>query len=341
MNFLITGGSGFIGSALIRYIISNTNHLVTNIDKLTYAGNQENLKEVEKNKNYFFNQVDICDYEALESVFLSFKPDIVMHLAAESHVDNSITGPEDFIRTNILGTFNLLEISRKYIFKNQIPFTFHHISTDEVYGDLRIKDDPFTERSRYKPSSPYSASKASSDHLVRAWNRTFKIPAIISNCSNNYGPFHHPEKFIPQTIINLLKNKKIPIYGDGNQIRDWLFVDDHAEALYKVATSKKYGETFNIGGNCEIKNIDVVKFIIQNLSKKGFGKMENLLNLIDFVEDRPGHDKRYAIDNAKIKNDLGWTPKETFDSGISKTIDWYVDNKSWIENLENKDKQNT
>jgi len=333
MNFLITGGSGFIGSALIRYIISNTDHRVANVDKLTYAGNQENLREVEKNKNYFFHQADICNYELLEEIFLKFKPNIVMHLAAESHVDNSISGPSEFIKTNILGTFNLLEISREYISKNKIPFTFHHISTDEVYGDLKNEDDPFTEKSRYQPSSPYSASKASSDHLVRAWNRTYKIPTIISNCSNNYGPFHHPEKFIPQTITKLLMNKRIPIYGDGNQIRDWLFVDDHAEALFKVATSKKYGETYNIGGNCEMKNIEVVKFIIHNLSSRGVGKIETMMDLIDFVEDRPGHDKRYAIDNTKIKNDLGWSPKETFESGIEKTIEWFIKNKSWVRNL--------
>ncbi len=337
MKFLVTGGSGFIGSALIRYVINKTDHKVLNIDKLTYAGNPENLSSVDKDARYDFKKMDICDENSLRKVFDSYKPDLVMHLAAESHVDNSINGPEVFIQTNIFGTFNLLNISNEY-YKQNNNFAFHHISTDEVYGDLELTDKPFTEGSSYKPSSPYSATKASSDHLVRAWNRTYGLPIFISNCSNNYGPFHYPEKFIPKTIINLLNNKKVPLYGDGKQIRDWLFVDDHAEALLKVATSKKYGETYNIGGNAEVENINVIRTIIRHLVEKGFKTEEELLKLVDYVKDRPGHDKRYSIDNLKIKNDLGWTPKETFDSGISKTIDWYISNKSWIENLQNKDK---
>lgn len=333
MKFIVTGGSGFIGSAVIRYIINNTEHKVLNVDKLTYAGNPENLISIDKNQNYSFTQTDICDQNSIKKIFTEFNPDYLIHLAAESHVDNSINGPEIFIKTNILGTFNLLNASYEYFLSKNKNFVFHHVSTDEVYGDLDMEGKPFTEDSPYKPSSPYSATKASSDHLVRAWNRTYSLPVIISNCSNNYGPFHFPEKFIPKTIINLLNSKKVPIYGDGLQIRDWLYVDDHAEAIYMIATSKKHGETYNIGGNAEIKNIDVVKKIIDKLSSKELGKKKDLANLVSFVKDRPGHDERYAIDNSKIKIDLGWQPNETFESGIDKTIDWFVNNKSWINNL--------
>lgn len=334
MKFIVTGGSGFIGSAVIRYLINNTEHNVLNIDNLTYAGNNENLKSIRNNQKYCFKKINICDKESLTQIFTDYKPDIVMHLAAESHVDNSITGPSIFIDTNIIGTFNLLEASRQYIAKEKkFNFTFHHISTDEVYGDLEENDLPFSEESSYHPSSPYSATKASSDHLVRAWGRTYKLPVVISNCSNNYGPFHYPEKFIPKVIINLLNNNKVPIYGDGSQIRDWLYVEDHAKALYLVATSKKYGSTFNIGGNCEIRNIDVINKIITIMSHKGIRKREHLSKLLHFVEDRPGHDKRYAIDNSKILRELGWTPEEDFDSGIEKTIDWYHENNTWLNNI--------
>ena len=335
-KILVTGGAGFIGSAVVRHIIENTPDSVVNVDKLTYAGNLESLESVENNSRYTFEQVDICDAKALARVFEQHKPDAVMHLAAESHVDRSIDGPAAFIETNIVGTYTLLEVARAYwntlSNEGKTAFRFHHISTDEVYGDLEGTDDLFTETTPYAPSSPYSASKASSDHLVRAWLRTYGLPTIVTNCSNNYGPFHFPEKLIPLMILNALDGKPLPVYGNGQQIRDWLFVEDHARALYKVVTEGKVGETYNIGGHNEKANIDVVRTICQLLEElvpnkpKGVVKYEDL---ITYVKDRPGHDVRYAIDAAKIGRELGWTPQETFESGIRKTVEWYLNNKKW------------
>jgi len=339
MKILVTGGAGFIGSAVIRHIIHNTDDEVLNIDKLTYAGNLESLKEIDQNPRYTFQQIDICDKEALEKAFNSFQPNLVMHLAAESHVDRSIDGPAEFIKTNIVGTYHLLEVARQYwqnldeISKQQ--FKFHHISTDEVYGDLEGTTDLFTETTSYAPSSPYSASKASSDHLVRAWHRTYGFPILVTNCSNNYGPYHFPEKLIPLVILNALEGKALPIYGKGNQIRDWLFVEDHARALYKVVTEGKIGETYNIGGHNEKQNIEVVKticHILDELQPQENGQPYE--SLITFVKDRPGHDLRYAIDASKIANELNWTPTETFDSGIRKTVEWYLSNMAWCSRVQ-------
>lgn len=340
MKILITGGAGFIGSAVIRYIINNTQNSVINVDKLTYAGNLESLIEVSKSKRYFFEQVDICDRAALDRIFSHYEPDAVMHLAAESHVDRSIDGPTAFIKTNIVGTYTLLEAARKYwsqLNENQKQqFRFHHISTDEVYGDLQGEEELFTETTAYAPSSPYSASKASSDHLVRAWHRTFGLPTIVTNCSNNYGPYQHSEKLIPLMILNALSGKKLPIYGNGMQIRDWLFVEDHTRALYKVVTEGKIGETYNIGGHCEKANIDVVKMICELLEKLAPNKpdgVKNYADLITFVTDRPGHDFRYAIDSSKIQKELGWHPQETFESGLRKTVEWYLANRDWCTTI--------
>ncbi len=339
MKILVTGGAGFIGSAVIRHIIHNTDDEVLNIDKLTYAGNLESLKEIDQNPRYNFQQIDICDKEALEQAFDSFKPNLVMHLAAESHVDRSIDGPAEFINTNIVGTYHLLEVARQYwqnlddLDKKQ--FKFHHISTDEVYGDLEGTTDLFTETTSYAPSSPYSASKASSDHLVRAWHRTYGFPILVTNCSNNYGPYHFPEKLIPLVILNALDGKALPIYGKGNQIRDWLFVEDHARALYKVVTEGMIGETYNIGGHNEKQNIEVVKTIcciLDELKPQENGQPYE--SLITFVKDRPGHDLRYAIDASKIANELKWTPTETFDSGIRKTVEWYLSNMEWCSRVQ-------
>jgi len=339
MKILITGGAGFIGSAVIRHLIKNTNHDVLNIDKLTYAGNLESLKEIESNDRYSFAKIDICDAEGLEKAFTSFKPNLVMHLAAESHVDRSIDGPAEFITTNIVGTYTLLEVARQYWQAlnddEKAKFKFHHISTDEVYGDLEGTTDLFTETTSYAPSSPYSASKASSDHLVRAWHRTYNFPVVITNCSNNYGPYHFPEKLIPLVILNALDGKALPVYGTGKQIRDWLYVDDHARALYKVVTEGEIGETYNIGGHNEMQNIEVVKTICQILDElKPQINGESYDALITYVKDRPGHDLRYAIDASKIKNDLGWTPTGTFDSGIRKTVEWYLDNLEWCRRVQ-------
>ena len=324
-NILITGGAGFIGSALIRYIISNTENTVINIDKLTYAGNLDSLKSVETNVRYIFKQVDICDSKQIRNIFDKYQPDLVMHLAAESHVDRSIDTPAEFIKTNIFGTYVLLEETRSYLSNlgsnKKKKFRFHHISTDEVYGDLENEDKLFTETTSYAPSSPYSASKASSDHLVRAWQRTYKLPTIITNCSNNYGPYQFPEKLIPTIILNSIEGKKIPVYGTGKQIRDWLFVDDHARALLDVAFNGNIGETYNIGGHNELQNIEVVKIICSILDELSPCKLKNISKyeeLITFVDDRPGHDTRYAIDASKIEKDLGWTPNENFSSGIKK-----------------------
>lgn len=336
MKILVTGGAGFIGSAIVRHIINNTQDSVINVDKLTYAGNLESLQMVENHSRYIFEHVDICNRAELERVFAQYQPDAVMHLAAESHVDRSIDGPAAFIETNIVGTYTLLEAARAYwnsldIDKKSL-FRFHHISTDEVYGDLEGTDDLFTETTPYSPSSPYSASKASSDHLVRAWLRTYGLPTIVTNCSNNYGPFHFPEKLIPLMILNALEGKPLPVYGNGQQIRDWLFVEDHARALYKVVTEGKVGETYNIGGHNEKANIDVVRTICSLLEElvpnkpAGVKKYEDL---ITYVTDRPGHDVRYAIDATKIGRELGWQPQETFETGIRKTVEWYLNNTEW------------
>ena len=340
-TFLVTGGAGFIGSAVVRHLINNTDHQVINVDKLTYAGNLSSLDTVANNKRYCFEQIDICDAEALKTLFEQYQPDVVMHLAAESHVDRSIDGPGDFIQTNIVGTYTLLEASRSYwsslsAAKKQ-DFLFHHISTDEVYGDLHGTDDLFTETTSYAPSSPYSASKAGSDHLVRAWQRTFGLPTLVTNCSNNYGPFHFPEKLIPLMILNALSGKPLPVYGDGKQIRDWLFVEDHARALVKVATTGKIGETYNIGGHNEKTNIEVVKTLCQLLEELAPNKpagIEHYEDLITYVKDRPGHDVRYAIDASKIERELGWKPQETFETGLRKTVQWYLSNQPWWQAIQ-------
>lgn len=343
LKILVTGGAGFIGSALIREIINNSKHSVMNLDKLTYAGNLSSLDSVSNSKRYCFEKADICDANHIRKVFNSYKPDLVMHLAAESHVDRSIDGPSEFIKTNIFGTYTLLEESKRFWEKQKKTnpknsFIFHHISTDEVYGDLPLPSETdnksilFSEDSSYKPSSPYSASKAGSDHLVRAWHRTYGLPVVVTNCSNNYGPYQFPEKLIPLIINNALEEKSLPVYGKGNQIRDWLYVDDHARALLLVATKGKIGETYNIGGHNEMENIEVVTAICRILDqiKPKQGKYENL---ITYVEDRLGHDKRYAIDASKMLTELNWSPIESFESGILKTVNWYLENQNWCMNL--------
>jgi len=369
LKILVTGGAGFIGSAVVRHLINDTTHSVVNLDKLTYAGNSESLKAIENNERYVFEQVDICDADQLKRVFEQHQPDIIMHLAAESHVDRSIDGPGEFIQTNIVGTYTLLEQARAYW--TNLPagkkenFRFHHISTDEVYGDLPHPEDNvecslmndeltahnstlniqnstlplFTETTAYAPSSPYSASKAGSDHLVRAWQRTYGLPTLLTNCSNNYGPYHFPEKLIPLVILNALEGKPLPIYGKGNQIRDWLYVEDHARALVLVATQGKIGETYNIGGHNEKQNIEVVDKICEILDelapiKNSTLKINHYKDLKVFVTDRPGHDMRYAIDASKIERELGWTPQETFESGIRKTVQWYLDNQEWCKHVQ-------
>ncbi|MFA0415196.1 dTDP-glucose 4,6-dehydratase [Vibrio renipiscarius] len=336
MKILVTGGAGFIGSAVIRHIINNTQDEVVNVDKLTYAGNLDSLVEIEQNPKYAFEQADICDRQAMERVFEKHQPDAVMHLAAESHVDRSIDGPAAFIETNIIGTYTLLEAARSYWNSlekvSKTAFRFHHISTDEVYGDLEGTDDLFTESTPYEPSSPYSASKASSDHLVRAWLRTYGLPTIVTNCSNNYGPYHFPEKLIPLMILNALEGKPLPVYGDGMQIRDWLFVEDHARALYKVVTEGQIGETYNIGGHNEKANIEVVQTICSLLEELVPAKPDGVIkysDLITYVVDRPGHDVRYAIDATKIEKELGWKPEESFESGIRKTVEWFLNHPVW------------
>ncbi|MBN2646518.1 MAG: dTDP-glucose 4,6-dehydratase [Thiotrichales bacterium] len=382
-KILVTGGAGFIGSAVVRHLINDTEHSVVNVDKLTYAGNLESLKSVSDNPRYAFEQVDICDPEGLKRVFNQHQPNIVMHLAAESHVDRSIDGPGEFIQTNIVGTYTLLEQARAYWSQldgeKKANFRFHHISTDEVYGDLphpdemdrhaslamtekegviarsesdaAISNQPlplFTEATAYAPSSPYSASKAGADHLVRAWQRTYGMPTLVTNCSNNYGPYHFPEKLIPLMILNALEGKSLPVYGKGNQIRDWLYVEDHARALVVVATKGAVGETYNIGGHNEKQNIDVVKTICAILEELAPsennpnidtyscepGNADSYVALIKYVQDRPGHDMRYAIDASKIERELGWKPQETFESGIRKTVQWYLDNQAWCKNVQ-------
>lgn len=343
LKILVTGGAGFIGSAVIRHIIQNTQDTVINVDKLTYAGNLESLACVADSMRYAFEQVDICDRAELNRVFATYRPDVVMHLAAESHVDRSITGPVDFIQTNIVGTYTLLEAAREYWNalegSRKAAFRFHHISTDEVYGDLphpdeMISDLPlFTETTPYAPSSPYSASKASSDHLVRAWLRTYGFPTMVTNCSNNYGPYHFPEKLIPLVILNALEGKPLPVYGKGDQIRDWLYVEDHARALYRVVTEGKVGETYNIGGRNEKQNIDVVKTICVILDELR-PKETQYAEQITFVTDRPGHDRRYAIDASKMSCELNWQPQETFETGLRKTVEWYLANQDWCKNVQ-------
>ncbi|SCC01642.1 MULTISPECIES: dTDP-glucose 4,6-dehydratase [Snodgrassella] len=337
MKFLITGGAGFIGSAMIRFLINRTDHCVLNIDKLTYAGNLNSLSDVVNCPRYQFSATDICNQTTLTNLFNEFKPNIVMHFAAETHVDRSIDTPSLFIKTNIVGTFTLLEVIRNYFHQlshtDQQNFRFHHISTDEVYGDLQHTMSPCTELSAYSPSSPYSASKASADHLVRAWNRTYDLPVVISHCTNNFGPYQHPEKLIPLTILNALNHKPIPVYGNGKQVRDWLYVTDHVDALYAVANSGRIGETYHIGGYNEYQNIEVIHTICDILSQI---KSENYTNLITYTTDRQGHDFRYALDTSKIKSELNWRPKETFHSGLYKTITWYLNNQQWIKSLSHK-----
>ena len=337
-TIMVTGGAGFIGSAVVRHLIGEGAHTVVNVDKLTYAGNLESLAQVADDPRYHFEQADICDAAAMARIFARYQPSMVMHLAAESHVDRSIDGPAAFIQTNIVGTYTLLEAARAYWLRldgeRRARFRFHHISTDEVYGDLDGCDGLFTEQTPYDPSSPYSASKAGSDHLVRAWHRTYGLPVVVTNCSNNYGPYHFPEKLIPLVILNALEEQPLPVYGDGGQVRDWLFVEDHARALVRVVTEGAVGETYNIGGHNEKRNIEVVEAICALLDEMRPRAEGRYADLITFVQDRPGHDRRYAIDAGKIARELGWKPVESFDSGLRKTVRWYLDNLSWCQRVQ-------
>ena len=339
-TIIITGGAGFIGSAVVRYLINETHHKVVVVDKLTYAGNLESLISVSNSNRFYFERADICSADDMRGILDEYQPDAIMHLAAESHVDRSIDGPGEFIHTNLIGTYVLLEASRVFwlgLCRDQRKkFRFHHVSTDEVYGDLEDPKDLFREDTAYAPSSPYSASKAGSDHLVRAWGRTYGLPIVVTNCSNNYGPFHFPEKLIPLIIINALEGKSLPVYGEGTQIRDWLFVEDHARALGKVLFDGKIGSTYNIGRHNEKRNIDVVRALcrlLDELAPSHLLGVEKYEQLITFVADRPGHDLRYAIDASKIERELGWTPDETFETGLRKTVEWYLANKDWCGNV--------
>lgn len=339
-TIVVTGGAGFIGSAVVRYLINETSHKVVVVDKLTYAGNMESLISVSNSNRFYFERADICSADDMHHILNEYQPDAIMHLAAESHVDRSIDRPGEFIQTNLIGTYVLLEASRIFwlgLCRDQRKkFRFYHVSTDEVYGDLEDPKDLFREDTAYAPSSPYSASKAGSDHLVRAWGRTYGLPILVSNCSNNYGPFHFPEKLIPLIIINALEGKSLPVYGEGTQIRDWLFVEDHARALYKVLLDGKIGSTYNIGGHNEKQNIDVVRALcrlLDELAPSHFPGIDKYEQLITFVADRPGHDLRYAIDASKIERELGWTPEETFETGLRKTVEWYLANKDWWGNV--------
>ncbi|WP_448107021.1 dTDP-glucose 4,6-dehydratase [Pseudomonas azerbaijanoccidentalis] len=347
-RILVTGGAGFIGSAVVRHLLTSGKCIVGNIDKLTYAGNTESLASIDSTDDYHFFKVDICDRAGVEDVFEAFRPDAIMHLAAESHVDRSIDDPSAFIQTNIIGTYTLLEAARNYWrtlgLETQKTFRFHHISTDEVFGDLEGAESLFTELTPYAPSSPYSASKAASDHLVHAWHRTYGLPIVVTNCSNNYGPFHFPEKLIPHVILNALQGKPLPIYGDGSQVRDWLYVEDHARALVKVLNRGRVGETYNIGGHNEKRNLEVVEVICDLLDEyvppgksSASENISSYRELITFVIDRSGHDRRYAIDASKIKNELGWVPEESFETGIRKTVEWYLENRQWWESVLNGD----
>jgi dTDP-glucose 4,6-dehydratase len=338
MRVIVTGGAGFIGSALVRYLVLEKGYEVLNVDALTYAGYLPSLKSVEGKSNYRFLHANICDRAAMQQAISEFRPDRIMHLAAESHVDRSITGAADFIHTNVVGTFTLLEAARDFWSgldeQGKQAFRFHHVSTDEVYGSLG-KEGLFTEETPYDPSSPYSASKASSDHLVMAWQRTYGLPAVVSNCSNNYGPYHFPEKLIPLTILNALAGERLPVYGKGENVRDWLYVEDHARALDLIAQRGRVGETYNVGGRNERRNIDVVRRICAVLDKLIAGNRPRE-ELIEFVTDRPGHDARYAIDATKLETELGWRAQEDFDSGIEKTVRWYLDNEWWWRPLRDR-----
>ena len=338
MKILVTGGAGFIGSALVRHLIQNTTATVINVDLLTYAGNPDSLTAVAGSSRYHFEQADICDATAMQAIFSQHRPDAVMHLAAESHVDRSIDGPGTFVQTNLVGTYTLLEAARQYREKDAPGgFRFLHVSTDEVYGDLGPQDDLFREDTAYQPSSPYAATKAGSDHLVRSWGRTFGLPILVTNCSNNYGPCQFPEKLIPHMILNALQGKPLPIYGDGQQVRDWLYVEDHARALVCVLEGGEPGETYNIGGWNEARNLDVVHQICDLLEEMAAdrrpGQLASFRDLVTFVKDRPGHDVRYAIDAGKVHRELGWKPVENFQSGLRKTVSWYLDNQDWWQRV--------